>query len=142
MIHALSDETHLMDCIEAADVVPSGEQGIGLRLLISLYRTDPHSVQQIPVGQRCNSNQSSADSSFGNMPINSTRLREGAGTSTSPQNNLTGGIFRCGLGKVPARQYHSNTTAKAQRNGEISSVEDTTVRTWCGWSAGPPNMIG
>ena len=30
-----------------------------------------------------------------------------------------------------ARQYHSNTTA----TGEISSVEDTTVRTWMGWSA-------
>ena len=30
-----------------------------------------------------------------------------------------------------ARQHHSNTTA----TGEISSVEDTTVRTWMGWSA-------
>ena len=30
-----------------------------------------------------------------------------------------------------ARQYHSNTTS----TGEISSVEDTTVRTWLGWSA-------
>ena len=30
-----------------------------------------------------------------------------------------------------ARQYHSNTTA----TGEISSDEDTTVRTWMGWSA-------
>ena len=30
-----------------------------------------------------------------------------------------------------ARQYHSNTTA----TGEISSVEDTTVRTWMGWSS-------
>ena len=30
-----------------------------------------------------------------------------------------------------ARQYHINTTA----TGEISSVEDTTVRTWLGWSA-------
>ena len=29
------------------------------------------------------------------------------------------------------RQYHSKTTA----TGEISSVEDTTVRTWMGWSA-------
>ena len=30
-----------------------------------------------------------------------------------------------------ARQYHINTTS----TGEISSVEDTTVRTWLGWSA-------
>ena len=30
-----------------------------------------------------------------------------------------------------ARQYHSKTIAA----GEISSVEDTTVRTWLGWSA-------
>ena len=30
-----------------------------------------------------------------------------------------------------ARQHHSNTTA----TGKISSVEDTTVRTWMGWSA-------
>ena len=30
-----------------------------------------------------------------------------------------------------ARQYHSNTTV----TGEISNVEDTTVRTWMGWSA-------
>ena len=30
-----------------------------------------------------------------------------------------------------ARQYHSNTTA----TGEISSVEDTTVRAWIGWSS-------
>ena len=30
-----------------------------------------------------------------------------------------------------ARQYHVKTTAA----GEISSVEDTTVRTWMGWSA-------
>ena len=30
-----------------------------------------------------------------------------------------------------ARQYHINTTS----TGEISSVEDTTVRTWMGWSA-------
>ena len=30
-----------------------------------------------------------------------------------------------------ARQYHINTTA----TGEISSVEDTTVRTWLGWSS-------
>ena len=30
-----------------------------------------------------------------------------------------------------ARQHHSTTTAA----GEISSVEDTTVRTWMGWSS-------
>ena len=30
-----------------------------------------------------------------------------------------------------ARQYHINTTS----TGEISSAEDTTVRTWLGWSA-------
>ena len=30
-----------------------------------------------------------------------------------------------------ARQYHSSATA----SGEIKSVEDTTVRTWMGWSA-------
>ena len=30
-----------------------------------------------------------------------------------------------------ARQYHVNATS----TGEISSVEDTTVRTWMGWSA-------
>ena len=30
-----------------------------------------------------------------------------------------------------ARKHHSDTTAV----GEISSVEDTTVRTWMGWSA-------
>ena len=30
-----------------------------------------------------------------------------------------------------ARQYHIKTTS----TGEISSVEDTTVRTWLGWSA-------
>ena len=30
-----------------------------------------------------------------------------------------------------ARQYHSAATA----SGEIESVEDTTVRTWMGWSA-------
>ena len=30
-----------------------------------------------------------------------------------------------------SRQYHINTTS----TGEISSVEDTTVRTWLGWSA-------
>ena len=30
-----------------------------------------------------------------------------------------------------ARQYHSDATA----TGEIKSVEDTTVRTWMGWSA-------
>ena len=30
-----------------------------------------------------------------------------------------------------ARQFHS----EAKAAGEITSVEDTTVRTWCGWSA-------
>ena len=56
----------------------------------------------------------------GNDPA---RLREGAGTSTSPHNNLTGGISRCGLGKVPAREYHSKTTAKLQHWGNISLTE-------------------
>ena len=30
-----------------------------------------------------------------------------------------------------ARQHHSNSTS----SGDIESVEDTTVRTWLGWSA-------
>ena len=138
-IHALSDETHLMDCIEAADVVPSGEQGIGLRLLISLYRTDPPSLsaadtrrptlQLEPVfggfvirehadqldkaqGRRRHGNKPSKQPHCGNIPL---WARQGSRTA------------------IP-QQYHS----EAQRNGEISSVEDTTVRTWCGWSAGPP----
>ena len=65
----------------------------------------------------------------GNDPA---RLREGAGTSTSPQNHVTGGIFRCGLGKVTAREYHSKTTAKLQHWGNISLTELKGETEWNG----------
>ena len=49
-----------------------------------------------------------------------------------PSNNLTGGISRCGLGKVPAREYHSKTTAKLQHGGNISLTELKGETEWNG----------
>ena len=40
--------------------------GIGFRFLMVLYRTEPQSGQQMPLGQRCASNHASAAWSSGN----------------------------------------------------------------------------